>query len=160
MILTMLTSTAHFEGLSLTNQQNKLLVHIQYILKSCLRLKLRVRVVVDYVDMRLSNFVIKYLSEIEKIAKPYYPLQVGTRFRVFWEKKKIEAENFVTLFHLRMYEYLLLGHKTKRPAPTADSRRLHQSGRIFSLHFKYLKKCPLLHHVWNGSPLSFYTKQF
>ena len=77
------------------NNQAKKAVGCAYsnrnILKICMkfggyqRLELRVRIVVDYADTRISSCVIEYVRENEKVCET----------KTF--EQKIEVENFVTL---------------------------------------------------------------
>ena len=43
------------------------------------KLKIRVCVVADYTEMRISNFANKYLTKSKTVAKPFLPVHTGLR---------------------------------------------------------------------------------
>ena len=48
----------------------------------CLRLILRVRMVVDYIrGHEISNIAMKFFTEMKMFAKPIFPFHMGPRYR-------------------------------------------------------------------------------
>ena len=62
-----------------------------------LKKELCVCTVVEYADMRISNFAIEYLCKTKMFAKPFWPVPMGPRSNLLSKKNGKNSRDTTTL---------------------------------------------------------------